>query len=575
MLSVVLLGERRLLHGAEDIGASIQYRKAWALLGYLAVESGRRHSREHLAELFWPALPADAARTNLRQIVANLNRVLDGHGGAGLLVASRDDVGLYPRDGVLIDVHRLEYASRQAGSAELLALAEEGMRFGGEFLGGLTLEDCPGFEQWLMPVRARFAGETMRAWQRLFDAQQAAGLVAPSIASARQMAALSPWDEACHRQLMSALASDGELGAALATFERLRASLRDDLGTEPQPRTIALRDAIQAAMDDASGVFPVPGPSSGLGCRRWACGVIARVHPGSTGTNAGLLADVGTHLQAARARLLYTTQDAVHACIVAEGQPGDLGTAAVQAARIAAALLEVFPEHVSFALYPGIARVESNGSMAMLGNPDEGAAHLLSAARPGIALACESLFENLFETFALQRHADVLLPDLSRPARVWRLGREGSGTAEAIARQALRESAMAGAPSIAAGAVGPDGVPEQMTMRIDDVSLPLEDAVASSAWLTVVEGADRGKRAGIAEQPLILGRASDSDLQLPRRTVSRHHCVVWRDGERYRIRDLGATNRTPVNGAAVRDALLNDGDRVTIGECTLQFAREL
>ena len=90
----------------------------------------------------------------------------------------------------------------------------------------------------------------------------------------------------------------------------------------------------------------------------------------------------------------------------------------------------------------------------------------------------------------------------------------------------------------------------------------------------MVAGADRGKRAGIADRPIVIGRSSDSDLQLPRRTVSRYHCVVWREADHYRLRDLGATNRTLLNGGAVRDARLSEGDRVTVGECTLQFGRE-
>lgn len=111
MLSVHLLGERRLLDGPDDVSAAIQYRKAWALLGYLAVESGRRHPREHLARLLWPALPPIAARTNLRQVVANLNRLFDAHGAAGLLLTSRDDVTLQPKAAVTIDLHQLERAA--------------------------------------------------------------------------------------------------------------------------------------------------------------------------------------------------------------------------------------------------------------------------------------------------------------------------------------------------------------------------------------------------------------------------------------------------------------------------------
>ncbi|CAG0950127.1 hypothetical protein BURK2_00147 [Burkholderiales bacterium] len=46
----------------------LNYEKGRALLAYLALESSRMHARKALAQLFWPDLPSDAARTNLRQV---------------------------------------------------------------------------------------------------------------------------------------------------------------------------------------------------------------------------------------------------------------------------------------------------------------------------------------------------------------------------------------------------------------------------------------------------------------------------------------------------------------------------
>ena len=131
MLRVELLGERRLRHGASDAGPGIQYRKAWALLGYLVLEGGRRHPREQLAELLWPDLPPASARTNLRQVLANLNRVLDACGGGGWLVAGRDDVGLAARPGVAIDVLALARAVDTGDTEALLALPCAGPDGGG------------------------------------------------------------------------------------------------------------------------------------------------------------------------------------------------------------------------------------------------------------------------------------------------------------------------------------------------------------------------------------------------------------------------------------------------------------
>jgi len=574
MLSVYLLGERRLLDGFNDVSTSIQYRKAWALLGYLAVEAGRKHSREHLAELLWPALPPAAARTNLRQVVANLNRVFDAHGGSALFHASREEVGLYPQPGVAIDVERLERASDLAAGPELLALDDCAAGFGGEFLGGLLLDDCPGFEEWLQPVRTRLAGAASRTLRRLLEAQQSAGLSRQAIATARRLAMVDPWDEACVRQLMTVLAADGQYEEALAVFERLRSDVLAELGSALSLPTVALRDALQAALDGAAAGLSAAGSASRPSTRHWMCGIICRVKPVPGSTVETLLADVGRHLQAAGARILFASRDTAYACVIAEGLPGNLNAAAVRTARVASAILDAFRGSVAVALCPGIVRAEPHGSVVMLGNSSEWASHLLAHARTDQIILCESLFETLFETFALHPHAEVVFPEIGRPVRVWRLGGEGASTPDAVALHAEDDAAQFSDPSLAPDAArGQHGGLELLTQRIGDADASLDAGVPASAWLTVVEGADRGKRAGISEQLLVVGRAPDSDLQLPRRTVSRHHCVVWRDAEHYRIRDLGATNRTRVNGDLVRETRLSDGDTVTIGECTLKFDR--
>ena len=51
-------------------------RKAAALLAYLVVEGGRRHSREDLTSLLWPEADENRGRANLRQTLARLRRAL-------------------------------------------------------------------------------------------------------------------------------------------------------------------------------------------------------------------------------------------------------------------------------------------------------------------------------------------------------------------------------------------------------------------------------------------------------------------------------------------------------------------
>ena len=92
-----------------------------------------------------------------------------------------------------------------------------------------------------------------------------------------------------------------------------------------------------------------------------------------------------------------------------------------------------------------------------------------------------------------------------------------------------------------------------------------------SACVVVIHGEGLGKRADIEGAPVIVGRSQEADLHIPHKSVSRQHCEILRDGDAYRIRDLGATNRTRVNDQPVTETLLADGDHITLGETILKF----
>jgi len=92
-----------------------------------------------------------------------------------------------------------------------------------------------------------------------------------------------------------------------------------------------------------------------------------------------------------------------------------------------------------------------------------------------------------------------------------------------------------------------------------------------SACVVVIHGEGLGRRADIEGKPVVVGRSQEADLHIPHKSVSRQHCEIWRDGDNYRIRDLGATNCTRVNDLPVKEGVLADGDHVTLGESILKF----
>jgi DNA-binding SARP family transcriptional activator len=74
-LGMRLLGAAEIAIDGTSIVGKL-HTKSLALLAYLAVEA-RAHPREHLSDLFWPDLPQEAARSNLRKTLYRLHEALE------------------------------------------------------------------------------------------------------------------------------------------------------------------------------------------------------------------------------------------------------------------------------------------------------------------------------------------------------------------------------------------------------------------------------------------------------------------------------------------------------------------
>jgi len=93
------------------------------------------------------------------------------------------------------------------------------------------------------------------------------------------------------------------------------------------------------------------------------------------------------------------------------------------------------------------------------------------------------------------------------------------------------------------------------------------------ADLKVLGGKFQGKLIPLNTKKFLVGREQDCHLRPNSDMVSRHHCIFLVDDYTVRLRDLGSTNGTRVNGELVRhEVVLNDGDKITIGKLELQLA---
>ncbi len=74
--------------------------------------------------------------------------------------------------------------------------------------------------------------------------------------------------------------------------------------------------------------------------------------------------------------------------------------------------------------------------------------------------------------------------------------------------------------------------------------------------------------------PVTVGRSRDLQWTLDDRWVSRHHCVIDFEDGRLVVKDLGSKHGTFVNNRQIDTAILEPGDKLSIGMCTFVVAYE-
>lgn len=88
--------------------------------------------------------------------------------------------------------------------------------------------------------------------------------------------------------------------------------------------------------------------------------------------------------------------------------------------------------------------------------------------------------------------------------------------------------------------------------------------------LVAIDGAHAGQQFDLAALPQRVGRGDEAAINLESDlNVSRSHAEVYEWGGTLRIRDLGSTHGTQVNGVPVTDQAIVPGDRINVGGTTL------
>ena len=75
----------------------------------------------------------------------------------------------------------------------------------------------------------------------------------------------------------------------------------------------------------------------------------------------------------------------------------------------------------------------------------------------------------------------------------------------------------------------------------------------------------------LTEGEIRIGRDPSNSLTISDLSLSRRHCVLIREQDTYKLRDLESRNGTFVNGGVVSEKRLNHGDQISVGESIFVF----
>lgn len=89
--------------------------------------------------------------------------------------------------------------------------------------------------------------------------------------------------------------------------------------------------------------------------------------------------------------------------------------------------------------------------------------------------------------------------------------------------------------------------------------------------LTCVEGPEEGLALNVVEGSYTIGRGRDNNFVLKDIAASRKHVEIVVGPAGVRVRDLGSGNGTRVNGRGVDETLLENGDRLEVGNSVMVF----
>ena len=234
-LSIKLFGAPQVLRDGVALHGKASQKRRLALLAVLACAPARTLSRDRLIGLMWPERDAAQARKLLSESLYVIRKEF----GDELLDSSNGDLVALAEANVSCDVWEFGEAVARGESARASTLSDA------PFLDGLFLDGAEEFERWLDAERSRVARDRQHALEQLAGAAEREG---------RWLDAAQSWLRLLHDEPLSsrfvlaagnALATGGEVPAALQTLVAFEERLRRELEVAAEPEVLQLMQRLR------------------------------------------------------------------------------------------------------------------------------------------------------------------------------------------------------------------------------------------------------------------------------------------------------------------------------------------
>jgi DNA-binding SARP family transcriptional activator len=232
------------------------------LLAYLLLNRTRHVGREELIGALWPEQAPVSQDAALRTLLSRLRSALgtDALQGRDELILNLPLPVWIDLEAAGIEIERAQQALAHGDIRSAWALGQVPLNIASRGLlpGSQTL--------WLEPRRRELEDIRLQALEVIGRAALMMGgtQLASAERAARTLIDTEPYRESGHVLLMETLEAGGNIAEALRAFDALRTRLRDELGTNPSPETMAVYERLlrpdqrRLAIEQETGQGTVP-----------------------------------------------------------------------------------------------------------------------------------------------------------------------------------------------------------------------------------------------------------------------------------------------------------------------------